>query len=978
MRAADPAYTFSHFAGIGGGGAGSADGAAASATFNHPSAVAIDKQGNIYIADARNFTIRKLSTNGIVSTIAGKAGTPGSNDGPATTALFGQISALACDEVGNLFIGDRNSNTIRKLSPNGMVTTLAGQSGVSGSNDGTGAEARFGMIDSLVVRKNGNLLVTDSVPTLREITPAGVVTTRLSDSNFIGYGSAVAADSAGNSYVVTQQSEIVRLTPDWTPSIIAGRKDDPMTDGNGLGARFQYIRAMSVDATGNIYITQPNAIRRLAPNGDVVTLIGGANPIASAPMVDLLGNALDQSGNIYVADNWVHVIWKLSPQNALTAVAGMPERSGTVDGPANVAQFEAPAGITVDPFGNVYVCDTDAHTVRKITPSGVVSTFAGAPGLSGAQEGKGNNARFGFLSGIVSDRQGNLYVTDQGASCIWQITPDADVSVFAGGMSEWGELDGSRATARFSNPIDIAIDANDTLYVSEPNVGNIRRISKDGVSTLTQNAMLSTGLAIDSTGNLFSANFLGTIQKLTPTGAQSVLAGGVRGSVDGVGTQAGFIAPQAIAIDAVGNLFVAEPTSKLRHITPGGVVTTLLGSGPGYDDGPASVARISQLVKGIACDAAGNLYLSDAGQHTIRKATLAGSAQVTQHPTSKTVKAGRNASFDVTATNGTSYQWYKNRVAISGATRSTLTLTGVQADDAGEYVVAVTGPTGVVFSDSATLKLAETQMISGALISNISTRSFVGAGGDVLIAGFILRGTAPKTVLIRASGPALAQFSVPGLLSDPKLEIHDATKSIATNDNWGDDPVEKAEVANAFDLTNAFAWADGSKDAAVVMTLPPGLYTAIVSGAGGTTGVGLVEVYDVNAAESQAKLVNISSRSLVKTDDNVQIAGFIISGTKPKNVIIRASGPALSTYGVTGLLADPVLEVHAGGTILASNDNWDPLLRPEFQAVGIDNWAMGSKDAALMLTLNPGAYTAIVSGKGGTTGVALIEVYEDE
>lgn len=354
---------------------------------------------------------------------------------------------------------------------------------------------------------------------------------------------------------------------------------------------------------------------------------------------------------------------------------------------------------------------------------------------------------------------------------------------------------------------------------------------------------------------------------------------------------------------------------------------------------------------------------------------------ITNQPASVTANTGDTVTFTVAVTSATAvtYQWSRNNVTIPGATSATLTLNSVTSANAGNYTVVATNSTGSVTSATATLTVNAPPSggSSSSKLVNISTRATVGTGGDVMIAGFIIKGTGPKSVLIRASGPALSKFGVSGVLADPTLELHNASSTIGTNDNWGDDGTQKTALTNAFKSTG-FSFDDGSKDAAILTSLNPGSYTVVVGGKNNTTGVSLIEAYEMDVSNNNAKLINISTRSLVKTDAEVQIAGFVISGTSAKRVLIRASGPALTQYGVTGVLSDPVLNVYSGSTVIATNDDWDSALRTEFAKNGIDNWAVGSKDAATVLTLNPGAYTAIVSGKNNATGVVLIEVFEDD
>jgi hypothetical protein len=261
-----------------------------------------------------------------------------------------------------------------------------------------------------------------------------------------------------------------------------------------------------------------------------------------------------------------------------------------------------------------------------------------------------------------------------------------------------------------------------------------------------------------------------------------------------------------------------------------------------------------------------------------------------------------------------------------------------------------------------------------SILANISTRSRVGVGFDVQIAGFVITGSAPKRILVRAAGPALTGVGVPGSLADPVIELHDnrAGVTLATNDNWA------SALAPTFSAVGAFSWTAGSKDAALVTSLAPGLYSVVVKGQSDGTGVALVEVYDVDK-ETASRTMNISTRSYVGTDNDVQIAGFVIAGAAPKRVLIRAAGPALQAIsGADGCLADPILELHAQDTtvVLATNDNWNESLSAAFSRVGAFSWTVGSKDAALETTLIPGAYTVIVRGSNGGKGTALVEVYD--
>ncbi len=250
---------------------------------------------------------------------------------------------------------------------------------------------------------------------------------------------------------------------------------------------------------------------------------------------------------------------------------------------------------------------------------------------------------------------------------------------------------------------------------------------------------------------------------------------------------------------------------------------------------------------------------------------------------------------------------------------------------------------------------------------NISTRMEVLTGDQVLIGGFIVTGNDPKEVVLRAIGPSLAGFGIANPLADPVLELHASDGSLITmNDNWKDSQQSEIE-ASGFQPQNDL-------ESAIISTLDPGSYTAVVSGKDGGTGVGLVEGYDLDqAADSQ--FGNISTRGFVETGTNVMIGGFILGGESGNaNVVVRALGPSLTAFGVSGALADPTLELRdENGALVQSNDNWKETQQTEIEATGLQ--PTNDLESAVFETLAPGAYTAIVAGKGDLTGVGLVEVY---
>jgi hypothetical protein len=249
----------------------------------------------------------------------------------------------------------------------------------------------------------------------------------------------------------------------------------------------------------------------------------------------------------------------------------------------------------------------------------------------------------------------------------------------------------------------------------------------------------------------------------------------------------------------------------------------------------------------------------------------------------------------------------------------------------------------------------------------------VDVGDKVMIGGFIIRGNSSKAVLLRGMGPSLTSSGIPAanVLNDPVLELHGPNGALITsNDNWKDSPQRSQFESGPFQPTD-------DRESVILATLQPGAYTAILRGAGNTTGVGLVEVYDYDSA-ADSDLANISTRGFVQTGNEVMIGGFVLGGTNnPTNIAVRAIGPSLSTFGLANLLADPTLELHnANGTIMVSNDNWqdDPASAALLTANGLA--PTDARESGIFTSLAPpGQFTAIVAGKNGTIGIALVEIY---
>jgi hypothetical protein len=301
---------------------------------------------------------------------------------------------------------------------------------------------------------------------------------------------------------------------------------------------------------------------------------------------------------------------------------------------------------------------------------------------------------------------------------------------------------------------------------------------------------------------------------------------------------------------------------------------------------------------------------------------------------------------------------------------------------AGQYSdISATSPEGINL-DVIGYDLDQTSHTS---LGNISTRSFVQTGEHVMIGGFIVQGSGPKRVIIRAIGPELTQYGITNALANPTLELHNGAGAlIASNDNWQATILGGIITSNQVsDIQNSGHAPTAASESAIVANLPPGNYTAIVRGVVNTVGVALVEVYDLNPGAS-SNLGNISTRGFVQTDQNVMIGGFVVQGTGAKRVIVRAIGPELTQYGIPDALANPRLELHNGtGALIATNDNWQTTILGGIitsnQVSDIQNSGhapTAASESAIIANLQPGNYTAIVRSVSNTAGVALVEVYD--
>jgi len=645
------------------------------------------------------------------------------------------------------------------------------------------------------------------------------------------------------------------------------------------------------------------------------------------------GVAVDSSGNLYFTAG--NALEKYTATGGITLIAGSLTAAGSADGQGSAASFQNPIGIACDASGNIYVADTGNNAVRKVTPLGAVTTIAGL--IQGDVDGTGLAAEFNQPKAVAVDGVGNVYVVDAGNHALRKVTANGTTTtlLLASNLtvSSTDVLNGFQG-AGFSNFDGVAVDSTGVPYVS---------------ATLYNSALLIA----QGTG--------ACIFKITGPGSFTQIPGVISSSYFTEGPL-----PQSLAIDSSGNFYVGVL----------GGFAVVNANGVTYDSNLVSsqTAQLFQLnVGGFAVDAAGHVFLPAVSLGEIVLATPVGNPPaISLQPVGGTLAFGSTDTLAVTASGipSPSYQWLLDGMPITGAIGSTYT-----ASLPGTYTVTVTNAAGTVTSTAAVLTAA-TRLI------DISSRAQVGAGANILIAGFIISGPPGSTeqVLVRGVGPSLSQFGVSGFLAQPVLTLYNASGTVvATNTGWGTN-ANAAQIAAAFVTTGAFALPLDSPDCALLTGLPPGAYTAEVAGLNGTTGVGLAEVYEVQAGDPE--LITISTRAFVSGGSAVEIGGIVVHGSQSVTALLRAVGPTLSQFGVTGALAQPTLSiVNAAGTTVATNIGWSTnsnasQIAATASAVGAFALPQGSADCALILTLAPGSYTAVVSGVNGATGVALVEAYQ--
>ena len=617
-----------------------------------PSGLAIDALGNLYIGDSLNGRVRKVSPAGTITTVAGGGICCSLGDGgPATIANIHDPGGLAIDRAGNLYITEMGGDRVRVVNAAGIISTVAGNGtpGYSGDN-GSATSAQLQDPIAVAVDGAGNVFIADEWNSVvRKVSPAGIITTVAGNgqAGFSGDGqpatsaelnfpSGVAIDASGNLWIDDGNCLVREVGTDGNIATVAGINRYCGYSGDGglaVDAQLSWGSGLAFDASGNLYIGDAGnqRIRRIS-RGIITTVVGGGlGSAAAAPFASFISPtalARDSSGNIFVADKAMNLVQRIAPDGSMSTVAGTGIAGYSGDNiPATYAQLNYPVALAVDANGDFFIADTLNYRVRKIS-NGIITTVAG--------NGQ-NNCLSGTpgqwvcnVWGVAVDSKGNLYFSDTHYSQIFKVSTTGAVSVFAGaGTAGYSGDNGAATAAEISVPLGLAFDSRDNLYIADSGNNRVREVSNGIISTVAGTG--AAGFGGDSEPAIYAQLNL----------------------------------PQSVAVDSAGNIFVGDASnSRVREITVDGAIRTVAGyMYPGAPDGSPAIDAFVLDPSAVATDTVGNVYFADVNTSLVRLLTPQGGPPVL------TMTSTHSGSFSLGSTG--QYSLAVSNAVLAGPTNGT-------------------------------------------------------------------------------------------------------------------------------------------------------------------------------------------------------------------------------------------------------------------------------------------------------------------
>ena len=890
-----------------------------------------DKSGNIYFSSSNN-CVFKLSTSGVLTLVAGNSRAGFSGDGgPAVNAQLNSPQGVAFDPAGNLYIADSLNNRVRMVTPQGIISTFAGNGlsspdSVPGSfNDG--GPATQGLLkrpQGVATDGAGNVYIADTGDNLiREVTNAtGLISSIAGDGYPSYYGedgpavnselhtpSDVAVDSSDNVWIADTVNEYIREVVASTGYIhhMVGNNGTPNpgpgTEGyTGDGAAAQLATLYSpvgvaLDSTGNLYIVEQGDSRiREVNNGTSTVTFPGTNIKVQAGWIetvvgtDIVGfnasnttaNAtplnyptsvtLDPSGNMFVADTLNLRLRKVA-NNSISTVAGNGLFSYGGDGGAAAgAQLNAPKGVAADPAGNLYIADTGNNAIRKVASNGSISTVAGSGIAGGGAAGNGTN-QFSGPQGLAADSSGNIYIADSQNARVVKLTSGGAQTTVAGSGTQGYGGDGAAATsAQLNTPTAVAVDSSGNLYIADFGNNRIRKVSASGtISTIAGNGNsgysgdgglatralinLAQGVAVDGAGNVYIADTgNNAIRQVTPAGI--------------IHTIAPIVNPVGITTDSLGNLYVSDGGSLVYEIYPfsNPIVVTIGGNGSSGYTGDGGLGTSAQLngPTGVAVDANGNVYVADTNNNAMRELQFSGS--------------GATVSALVSAASGLPGVVSPGEmVVLYGSGLGPATLTEAQPSN-GVYSANLAG-TGVFFNGVP----APLYYTSATQVAAVAPFELSGSQAQILVQ-YQGQTSSSFTASVAAVSPAI--FTLNGSGTGQAVAINSTDNSV----NGGNHPASAGSYVSLF-LTGAGQTSPGGQD-------------------------GLENGYNGGALPKPVASVSMTIGGITTTANYIGAAPFAIAGVMQINALVPAglsAGNVPVVIRVGGVSTQPGVTIAVSG-----------------------------------------------------------------